>query len=152
MNQLLLASIRDILLRDVAVLIDEVEQMPEEKLWASLPGVTNSVGVLALHCCGNLRHFIGAALAADGYQRDREREFSPGAMSREHVLAEIRITLDALQQAFTVIEDMDLTRAMPNPPPHHQGRSIGFFLLQLSCHLSRHTGQMNYLRRILLEH
>ena len=38
---------------------------------------------------------------------------------------------------------------MPEPPPQHTGRSIRFFLLQLSCHFSRHSGQLDYLRRML---
>ena len=38
---------------------------------------------------------------------------------------------------------------MPSPPPHHAGRTVRFFLIQLNTHLSRHTGQANYLRRIL---
>ncbi len=38
---------------------------------------------------------------------------------------------------------------MPDPPEQHKGRTIAFFLVQLCCHLSRHRGQLNYIRRIL---
>jgi len=61
-------DMRHIILRDVAVLLDELEQIPEELLWETLPGVQNSAGTLILHLCGNLRHFIGAVLASDGYK------------------------------------------------------------------------------------
>lgn len=39
---------------------------------ATAPGITNSVGNLGQHLCGNLQHFIGAVLGSTGYVRNRE--------------------------------------------------------------------------------
>jgi len=149
MNQQFLNEIRHIILRDVNVLIDEVEQCDEAVLWESLPGVTNSVGVLAMHLCGNLRHFIGAVLAGDGYVRNRELEFTMTGQNKKEIIHSIRITLLLLEQAFEKILPDELGEEMPETPVQHKGRTKAFFLMQLSCHLSRHTGQMNYLRRLL---
>jgi hypothetical protein len=145
----LIDDIRDILARDLNVLAEEISNMPEGHLWVSVPGVTNSSGTLALHLCGNLRHFIGAVLGKDGYLRNRDAEFSRKDMSKAALIAEIRETRSAIIYALEKLEVDALNSPMPDTPPHHRGRSIGFFLIQLCCHFSRHEGQLNYLRRIL---
>lgn len=144
-----ITDVKHIILRDVGVLIDELDHIPEEKLWRTLPGITNSAGTLVVHLCGNLRHFIGAILGKDGYMRDRDREFSGEPISKKEVYHMVRVTLLALEQAFDKLRPEMLELEMPGTPPHHKGKSVGFFLMQLSTHLSRHTGQLNYLRRIL---
>lgn len=144
-----LDHLRHILTRDLGHLASEVEATPDDLLWSSVPGVTNSVGTLAVHLCGNLRHFVGHQLGQDGYLRDREREFAGEPMPKEDVLAEIQRTIQAVDSALSHLDPATLDEPMPSPPPHHAGRSVRFFLIQLSGHLSRHTGQANYLRRIL---
>jgi hypothetical protein len=142
------ADIAHILTRDLGTLAEEVRSTPDDQLWQTLPGVTNSVGTLAYHLCGNLRHFIGAILGASGYVRNREAEFSPQPLSKEQLLAEIELTIAELSGGLQKLTPEDLTREMPDTPPHHKGRSVGYFLIQLCCHFARHSGQVNYLRRI----
>ena len=49
--------------RDLRALRREIEAYEnEEDIWNVPPGIANSPGTLALHCVGNLRHFIGAEL------------------------------------------------------------------------------------------
>src|SRR5687768_18142607 len=79
----MIQSYREILLRDLDLLRFEIEAFASDKdLWRVLPGTVNPPGVLALHLCGNLQHFIGATLGASGYVRDRDAEFA--ARSEEH--------------------------------------------------------------------
>lgn len=144
-----LDHLRHILTRDLGALAVEVEATPDDLLWSSVPGVTNSVGTLAVHLCGNLRHFVGHHLGGDGYVRRRDEEFSGRPLPKQEVLAEIVRTQKAVDSALLHIDPNRLDEEMPAPPPHHAGRTVRFFLMQLSCHLSRHTGQVNYLRRIL---
>lgn len=143
------ADVAIILDRDLGVMAAEVAATPEADLWRILPGINNSVGNLCLHLCGNLRHFIGAVLGSDAYVRDLEGEFKKRGIPREALLAEIKATRQAVNTALAGMDPARLTEPMPKAPPHHQGRSVGFFLIQLCCHFSRHEGQMNYLRRIL---
>lgn len=149
MNHEFLSDIRHIILRDLRVVRDEVDITPDGNLWRTMPGITNSVGTLALHLCGNLRHFIGANLAKDGYMRDRESEFSKRNLSKSELLQVLDDSINAIAAALDKLDPDALDQPMPDPPPQHVGRTVRFFLIQLSCHLSRHTGQLNYLRRML---
>ena len=144
-----LESLRHILTRDLQVLAKEVLATPDDVLWSTMDGVTNSVGTLSVHLCGNLRHFVGHLLGQDGYIRNRDMEFAGTPIPKQEVLLEIENTRAAVDQALFHLDPDILDDPMPSPPIHHEGRSIGFFLIQLSCHLSRHSGQVNYLRRIL---
>ena len=140
---------KTILVRDLQALYEELESTPEQHLWLTIPGVLNSVGTLSHHICGNLKHFIGAKLGNDGYVRNRDDEFENKGLSKEELLAEIRATISAVQIALEGMNEQRLHDKMPDPPPQHEGRSVGFFLIQLCCHLSRHRGQLNYIRRVL---
>ena len=144
-----LESLRHILTRDLQVLAKEVVATPDDVLWSTMDGVTNSVGTLSVHLCGNLRHFVGHLLGQDGYIRNRDMEFAGTPIPKQEVLLEIENTRAAVDQALLHFDPDILDDPMPSPPAHHEGRSVRFFLIQLSCHLSRHTGQVNYLRRVL---
>lgn len=145
-------DIREIILRDLNVMIDEVKTTPEHLIWTSFPGITNSVGTLAYHLCGNLQHFIGAVLGNDGYLRQREQEFIPEQVSKIELLIEIERTIVSVDKALSSLNASKLDQPMPDTPPQHKGKTIGFFLIQLTCHLSRHRGQLDYLRRISIAH
>ncbi|MBL6646306.1 MAG: DUF664 domain-containing protein [Flavobacteriales bacterium] len=144
-----LDHLRHILVRDLGALAEEVKSTPESALWRSVDGVTNSVGTLAVHLCGNLEHFIGHEIGQNGYQRDREAEFSGQPIPKASLISSIRHAQATVESVLGQLELHRLDEEMPHPPPHHAGSSIRFFLMQLSCHLSRHMGQANYLRRIL---
>jgi len=143
------ADIAQILTRDLGTLAEEVRATPDELLWKSAPGVINSVGTLSYHLCGNLRHFIGSILGHSGYVRNRDAEFSHQPLSKDALIAEIELTITDVNNALSKLTAEDLTREMPDTPPHHKGRSVGYFLVQLCCHFARHSGQLNYLRRML---
>jgi uncharacterized damage-inducible protein DinB len=149
MSKHYLQDIKHIVLRDLAVVADEVRQTDEKLLWKSFPGIINPVGSIALHLCGNIRHFIGAQLGNTGYVRNRDAEFSNHQLTKQQLLDEISGTIHETDSVLSNLDERLLESEMPDPPPHHKGRSVAFFLMQLSCHLSRHTGQMNYLRRML---
>jgi uncharacterized damage-inducible protein DinB len=141
-------DLADIFTRDLATLAEEVRSTPNELLWKAMPGTINPVGTLAYHLCGNLQHFIGGILGGSGYVRNREAEFSHEHRSKELLITEIEKTSLAVKQALMQLTADDLNREMPDTPPHHKGRSVGYFLVQLVSHFARHSGQLNYLRRI----
>jgi hypothetical protein len=142
-------DIRRILTRELEALAREVELFPDDDvLWATVPGVTNSAGNLALHACGNLNHFVGAVLGGTGYVRDRPSEFATRAGRREDVARRLRGTAEVVANALSRLPESALTAPYPEP---HDGVQLpgGRFLLHLCVHLAFHLGQAGYLRRAL---
>ena len=141
--------IAEILRRDLEVLAGELVATSEADLWRSARGVTNSVGTLSLHMCGNLMHFVGSLLGGTDYVRDREAEFGDRGLERDDLLRRVEETRTMLASVLPGLPEGILLRTMPGVPPRFQGCSVAFFLAHLSSHLAYHLGQVNYLRRIL---
>ena len=144
----LAVDLRRLLLRELQTFRREIELTPDEFLWTAPPGVLNSVGTLALHAAGNLRHFVGSVLGGTGYVRNRDAEFASRGLPRAEVV-------EALDCA---ISEVDRTLAKLNPavldqpyPLEVGGKKLvtGRFLTHLAVHLGFHLGQAGYLRRIL---
>lgn len=134
--------------RDLEGLKREIEAYPnDETVWATPPGVANSAGSLALHCAGNIQHYIGACLGGSGYVRDRPAEFSRRNLSRAELIAELDLALHAVRNTLSILAP----EAVPGVfPDKIAGRTLGseVFLLHLVAHLGYHLGQVDYHRRI----
>lgn len=137
--------------RDLAKLSQQIEAFPtDEALWQTLPGVTNSAGNLALHLEGNLREFVGRQLGGLPYERKRDLEFSSKGASK----AELSTRLEELRQTIpSVIEGLSTEQMEREYPEVVLGAATSTqeFLIHLYGHLNWHLGQVDYLRRILLE-
>ncbi len=143
------SDIRLVLLRDLASLRQELEAYPDEsQLWALPPGVSNSAGTLALHCAGNLRHFIGACLDGTGFVRERDSEFQRRDVPSAELLAGLDAAVEVVER---VLEGLDPARLDEDFPSDFKGRTIptGRFLLHLATHLAYHLGQVDYHRRVV---
>ena len=135
-------------LRDLSILKKEIEAYKdEEKLWVKKGEINNSAGNLALHICGNLRHFIGSVLLKDGYQRDRTFEFN-GKIKKSEILNEIDETIESVSGFFEEVSKDLFNRQYPLEVLGHK-MTIFFFMVHLYGHLNYHLGQVNYHRRIL---
>ncbi len=142
-------DIARLLLRDLDALRRELELFPDEAaIWRTVPGVTNPAGTLALHGCGNLRHFIGGQLGGSGYVRDRDAEFGRRDVPRAALLAEVDRARADVRDALARIDAAVLDQPFPIPVA---GVTLpaGRFLLHLATHLAFHLGQAGYLRRVL---
>lgn len=141
-------DIRLLLVRELEGMAREVEAMPDdEALWRTPPGVTNSVGNLALHVAGNLQHFVGATLGHTGYVRNRHTEFATREGSRAQVQQEIEAAVRAVDAALANVDAAVLERPMPGVPAGLAIRT-DLFLMHLVAHAGFHLGQAGYLRRI----
>ena len=135
-----------ILVRDLKSLKRELEAIPDEAvLWQAAPGITNTVGVLARHLTGNLRHFIGAQLGGTGYVRDRDAEFAQ-RVSRAELVTEVDEAIAAIQRTMPKLTDADMAKPYPLAVA---GMTTGDFLMHLAAHFAYHLGQLDYLRRFL---
>lgn len=134
--------------RDLEGLKREIEAYPnDEAVWATPPGVANSAGSLALHCAGNIQHYIGACLGGSGYVRDRPAEFSRRNVSRAELIAELDVALHAARNTLSILAPEAVPGVFPEPIA---GKTLAseVFLLHLVSHLGYHLGQVDYHRRI----
>ncbi len=120
----------------------------ESQIWATVPGVSNYAGTIALHLCGNMQHFVGAKLGGSGYVRDREREFAARGVSRADLKAEIARAREAVMSTMAALPEAQLAEVCLFVP-NGMRLPTGLFLLHLATHLSFHIGQAGYLRRAL---
>ncbi|MEZ5316722.1 MAG: DinB family protein [Vicinamibacterales bacterium] len=137
-----------LLVREVNDLIRELELLPEDLLWKTVPGVTNACGNLGLHIAGNLQHYVGAKLGATGYVRNREHEFAAKSGTRAEVIAGLKQTREMLDTVVPSLTDA----ALASPFPEAVGGVIpntAVFLTHLAAHAAFHLGQAGYLRRVL---
>lgn len=142
-----LASLSLLLARDLAAIRREVEAYPDERLlWAAVPGLSNTGGVLARHLCGNLQHFIGHVLGGSGYVRNREHEFSGPPDPRVTLLAEIDRTERAVADTMPRLTAAQLNATYPLKIAEYEVET-GRFLMHLAVHLGFHLGQLDYHRR-----
>ncbi|MGE5345875.1 MAG: DinB family protein [Acidithiobacillales bacterium] len=141
--------IRLLLVRELEAFARELSLFPnDEMVWATLPGISNSAGTLALHVCGNLEHFVGGILGASGYLRDRDAEFSRRGVSRDELAREIRQTIRVIDNVLPGLSSDDLALEYPEAVGGLRFPT-GLFLLHLCAHAAHHLGQAGYLRRAL---
>lgn len=142
-------DVRRLLVRELEAFAREVELFPDdESLFRTVPGVTNSAGNLALHACGNLKHFVGAVLGGTGYVRNREAEFATRSGRREEIVRELHETAAVVSESLARLSREMLEQAYPQPVANVQ-LPCRLFLIHLAVHLSFHLGQAGYLRRIV---
>ena len=138
-----------ILARDLKALRREVEAYADERdLWRKAPGVANPGGNLALHCAGNLQHFIGGVLGGSGYVRDRDAEFGQREVPRAELLADIDAAIAAVRRGLERVTPQQWEAQYPLPVG---GVTIttGDFMVHLAVHLGYHLGQVDYHRRLV---
>jgi hypothetical protein len=142
-------DIQLLLSRELESFAKEIEMFPDdETVWVTVAGISNSAGNLALHICGNLKHYVGSIFGGSGYVRNRELEFSTRAGSRKDLISEIRSTIEVVTDILPRLSERTLAEVYPekvggNELPCH------LFLLHLCTHTAFHLGQAGYLRRII---
>jgi hypothetical protein len=142
-------DLRAVMVRDLRAAAREVRSYPDDaSLWRELPGIANPGGTLALHLAGNLRHFIGKALAGGAYVRDRDREFGARGLTRAEVAAELDAAAEEVEAAFARIPAEAWGREYPLEVG---GRRLpaSRFAQHLVSHLGYHLGQLDYHRRVV---
>ena len=142
-------ELADFFRRDIGRLRSEIAAFPEgDSLWRVLPGVLNSAGNLALHLEGNLREYIGRQLGRIHYERNRPLEFSLRDIPKQAILSRIAEVESFVPDVINSLSEDDLNAQYPEVVLESP-MSVRQFLIHLHGHLTYHTGQMNYTRRVL---
>jgi len=127
----------------------ELALFPDDaSVWKTVPGITNSVGNLALHLSGNLQYFIGTLLGRTGYIRNRELEFGRTSGSRAEIYAELDAAIAVVRAVLPAVSDATLDQEFPEAVMGSKFRT-GTFLVHLCSHAGFHLGQAGYLRRMV---
>ncbi|MEP7164798.1 MAG: DinB family protein [Ferruginibacter sp.] len=135
--------------RDILKFKDEISKYKDERtLWITAAGIRNSAGNLCLHLVGNLNHFIGAVLGKNGYQRERDKEFSLKDIPADELMNMIDRTRQVVVDTLSAISEKDLALDFPQKI-FDQVHKTDFVLMHLLAHLNYHLGQINYHRRLL---
>lgn len=142
--------IKDILFIELQKLEQEMNSFADEvAIWKSYGEIKNSAGNLCLHVCGNLQHYIGSVLGNSGYVRNRDAEFSLKNLSKDLLLNEITKTNTVVGSTLEEMSDHDLQKIYKQD---FLGKEVttGYFLIHLIAHLDYHLGQINYLKKLVL--
>jgi hypothetical protein len=116
-------------------------------LWSTTGAQKNAPATLALHLVGGLLHYIGAALGASGYVRDRDREFSERSVSRDEIVRRVRECRDVVVPVLARLPEEALGRPYPGIVPGPlEGLTTNGMLDHLLWHLGWHTGHIYYHR------
>jgi Protein of unknown function (DUF1572) len=126
-----------------------VDPLSELQFWRNPYFYGNSVGHLMLHLTGNLSYYIGARIAATGYVRDRDLEFSESRHpTKADVLREFDDTVAMV--IATIKQQTEAEWSLPysaEREPESKNRLTAF--LRCASHLYYHVGQISYLSREL---
>src|SRR6516165_11481301 len=117
--------------------------LTQEQFWTKPFPFGNSFGHLVLHLTGNLNYYIGAQMAGTGYVRDRPREFSEAASSKDEVLKKFQEAIELVLRTISTQSEQDWSK--PYGAAGVEARDRFDMVLQCATHLHHHIGQMMYL-------
>ena len=146
---MLINTLQTLFKRDLGNLKKEIAAYENEaNIWIIDKKITNCGGNLCLHLVGNLNHFIGTLLGNTDYVRQRELEFSLKNVPRASLIQQVEETMEMIEKVLDQLSEADLAKEYPIIV-FKQKMSTEFFLVHLTTHLTYHTGQINYHRRLL---
>jgi uncharacterized damage-inducible protein DinB len=124
-----------------------VEPLSHEQIWRRPYSYGNSVGNMLLHLTGNLNYYIGAQIAATGYVRHRDREFSDNGMAKEELLANFDRAIELV--IATIKNQSGEDRSAPYSAVGTQATDRFNMVLTCAGHAYHHIGQIIYLQKEL---
>jgi hypothetical protein len=137
--------------RDLTRLLQQLEAFAanESALWRTLPGVTNSAGHLILHLEGNLREYVGRRLGNHPFTRQREQEFTAAQVPVSDLANRIEYLRSMVPEIIAALDPSGLEAVFPDKL---RGRDLSThqYLIHTLSHFNYHMGQIDYVRRILL--
>jgi DinB superfamily len=127
--------------------IQELTQpLSEEQFWTKPFSFGNSFGHLVLHLTGNLNYYIGAGIAATGYVRDRDREFSETARPpKQDVMKRFAEAVAMVARTARAQSEADWAQKYTAVREEDAENRFNIFL-RCATHLHLHVGQMIYLQ------
>ncbi len=125
-----------------------LDLLNDDQVWFSPNENTNSVGVLVLHLCGNIRQYICATLGKENDIRNRDLEFNPEQKpTREALKDNISTTIKEAVAHIQALKSDNLTKPIPVQCFEESTISI---LIHVIEHTSYHVGQISWITKSLI--
>ena len=125
------------------------EKLSEEMIWQKPNPVTNSIGNLILHLCGNITQYGIASLTGAVDQRDRDLEFSTtDGWDKKALITKLESTVKEAKSVF---------ERLPSKVFLEEKGVQGFYfsgigrMLHVVEHFSYHTGQIALCTNMMTE-
>ena len=123
-----------------------IERMSDEDLWWRPNEVSNSVGNLILHLCGNLRQWIVSSLGGLEFQRDRNAEFAArGPIPRTELVANLK---RAVEEVDTVLAGLKAENLLVRFKVQKYEVSTLQAVYHVVEHFGYHLGQILYIYKM----
>lgn len=123
-----------------------VNQMSDEDLWWRPNEVSNSVGNLVLHLCGNVKQWIVSSIGGAEFKRDRDGEFAArGPVAKGELIKNLRT---ALEEVDAVLARLDTGRFLERITVQKYEVSVMQAVYHVVEHFGYHLGQILYIYKM----
>ena len=133
--------------KNTTKIIKCLEELNEEQIWLRPNEVSNSIGNILLHLCGNITQYIISALGVQPDIRERDKEFSAKTGYNKDELQN-KLT-STVEQAVIIIRNSDEYRLMKIYPVQGFNLSGIAIIVHVTEHFSHHTGQIIFWTKLL---
>jgi uncharacterized damage-inducible protein DinB len=126
---------------------DCVGRLDDDQIWLRHSENENSVGNLVLHLCGNVRQWIGHAVAGQEDQRDRDAEFAArGGVEKVGLLKRLDETMDA---AVATLRALPTERLEQHTKVQNYNVTVMEVIYHVVEHFAGHTAQIIFATKLL---
>jgi len=123
-----------------------IEGLSEEDLWWRPNEVSNSIGNLVLHLCGNVRQWIVSSIGGVEFKRDRDGEFAArGPVPRAELSAALK---QAVAEVDAVLAQLDSRRLLDRLTIQKYDVSTMQAVYHVVEHFGYHLGQILYIYKM----
>jgi uncharacterized damage-inducible protein DinB len=124
-----------------------MNELEEADAWMRPNNVSNSVGNLILHLCGNITQYIISSLGETEDIRERDKEFSAhGGYSKSRLMEKLNITVEKAKGIIQTMDRDNLLRKRWVQGFEYSGMGI---IIHVTEHYSYHTGQIVFWTKLL---
>jgi uncharacterized damage-inducible protein DinB len=123
-----------------------VERLSDEDLWWRPNEVSNSVGNLVLHLCGNVRQWIVSSVGGVEFKRDRDAEFAArGPVPKSELIANLK---QALVEVDNVLANLKSDQLLERVKIQTYDVSTLQAVYHVVEHFGYHLGQILYIYKL----
>ncbi|HET9217816.1 MAG TPA: DinB family protein [Terriglobia bacterium] len=123
-----------------------VEKLSDEDLWWRPNEVSNSIGNLVLHLCGNVRQWIVASIGGAQFKRNRDGEFAArGPIPKTELMGSLKQVLAEVDAALAQLEAGQLMGRLKIQTYDVSTLQAVYHVVE---HFSYHLGQILYIYKM----